>query len=116
MVHKVMLLASIVTTVAGSTPVVSKRRCSDASLLTGHVGRIVTPRKHMDSICLKTRASPLNQGLTFGIPAKNYRRAIKLAARDYIIIDNEGYMFEVNESIGSPMGPGLAASRRSGIA
>ena len=37
MVHMVMLLASIVTTVAGSTPVVSKRRCSDASLFTGHV-------------------------------------------------------------------------------
>ena len=78
------------------------------------LGRIVTPRKHMDNICLKTRASPLNQGLTFGIPAKNYRRAIKACC--CIIIDNEGYMFEVNESTGSPMGPGLAASRRSDIA
>ena len=37
MVHKAVLLASIVTTVAGSTPVVLKHRCPDASLLTWHV-------------------------------------------------------------------------------
>ena len=54
------------------------------------LGQNVTPLKHMDNIFLKTRASPLNQGLTFGMPAKKNRRAIKaLAAMNSIIIDNE---------------------------
>jgi len=58
-----------------------------------------------------------HRGLTFGTPAKKYRRAITaLAARNSIIIDNEGDMFEIDEPIGLQMGPGLAASRRSGIA
>ena len=54
-----MLLASIVTTVAGSTPVVSKRRCSDASLLTGHV--------RSDRYAAETHGPYMleNQGLAF---------------------------------------------------
>ena len=59
MVHKAVLLVSIVTTVAGSTPVVSKRRCSDASLLTGHV--------RSDRYAAETHGQYMleNQGLAF---------------------------------------------------
>ena len=59
MVHKAVLLASIVSTVAGSTPVVSKRRCSDASLLTWHV--------RSERYAAETHGQYLleNQGLTF---------------------------------------------------
>ena len=59
MVHKAVLLASIVSTVAGSTPVVSKRRCSDASLLTGHV--------RSDRYAAETHGQYMleNQGLAF---------------------------------------------------
>ena len=72
MVHMVMLLASIVTTVAGSTPVVLKHRCPDASLLTWHVWS--------ESYAAETYGPGpilLYQGLTFGMPAKNIGEQLK---------------------------------------
>jgi hypothetical protein len=59
MAQKAVLLASIVTTVAGSTPVVSKRRCSDASLLTWH--------DRSERYAAETHGQYMleNQGLTF---------------------------------------------------
>ncbi len=98
MVHKAVLLSSIVTAVA-------RRWYRSVAALThpyslGTLGRNVTPRKHMDNLCLKP-------GPHLWTPAKKYRRAIVApSSRNSIIIDNEGYMFEVDESTGSPKGPG----------
>ncbi len=97
------------TAVAGRTPVVSKRRCSDASLFTGHVRSERYAAETHGQFMLE------NRGLTFGTPAKKCRREIVApSSRNSIIIDNEGYMFEVDESTGSPKGPGLppAAAHR----
>ena len=77
MVHKVMLLASIVTTVAGSTPVVSKRRCSDASLLTWHVRSERYAAETHGQYLLENQGLTLNQGLTFGMPAKKIGEQLK---------------------------------------
>ena len=104
MVHKAVLLSSIVTAVARRWYRSVAALTHPYSLCT--LGRNVTPRKHMDNLCLKP-------GPHLWTPAKKYRRAIVApSSRNSIIIDNEGYMFEVDESTGSPKGPGLAASRR----
>ena len=111
MVLKAVILATVVPAVAGSTPMVSKIRRSDCDSLTkgNYYSERYAAITHGQYI--------IEQDLPYGCPPTIYKRSQKaLEARNTFTFDHDGEMFETSGVTGATMGPGLPASRRSGIA